>query len=68
MTAKRTRGKQAAAPAHDINTASGLIAHEIVQQYGDLAPSVNKIMGAGLTEEGQLDGDRRLPRRALHAG
>ena len=81
MTAKRTRGKQAATPAHDINTASGLIAHEIVQQYGDLAPSVNKIMGAGLTEEGQLtaiDAFRgalstpadpmRDPRNAIEAG
>lgn len=53
MATKRNT-KKAVAPTHDISTESGLIAHEILQQYGDLAPSVNKIMAAGLTEQGQL--------------
>lgn len=81
MTAKRTRGKQAAAPLHDVSTESGQIAQQIVDQFGDLAPSVNKIMTAELSEQGKLyaiDAFRgalasptdpmRDPRNAIEAG
>ena len=81
MTVKRTRGKQAATPLHDVSTESGQIAQEIVDQYGDLAPSVNKIMGAGLAEPGRLyaigafrgalaspSDPMRDPRNAIEAG
>lgn len=41
-------------PRHDRETPSGLIADDIVTEYRDLAPSVNRIMNAGLSEKGQL--------------
>jgi hypothetical protein len=36
------------------HTPSEFIAHEICVEYNDLLPSVNRIMNAGLTEEGAM--------------
>lgn len=36
------------------STASEVIAHDVIRQYNDLAPSVHRIMEADLTEAGRL--------------
>jgi hypothetical protein len=50
---KRTT-KKAAAVVPENQTPSDLVASAIVARFSDLAPSVNRIMQAGLDEAGQL--------------
>jgi hypothetical protein len=77
--AKRRIPKPASLP--EDHTASEAVAHSICTEYSDLAPSVNRIMNAGLHEAGQLhaitlfqtslemnDDPNRDPRIAIEAG
>ena len=78
---KRRTTKKAAAVLPENRTASEIVADTIVARYSDLAPSVTRIMEAGLGEAGQLhaitvfqeslgvDGDpMRYPKNAIEAG
>lgn len=78
---KRPSSKKPAAVVPENQTASEVVASEIVTRYRDLAPSVNRIMEAGLTEAGQLhaitlfqasldspDDPMRNPTNAIEAG
>jgi hypothetical protein len=80
MVAKKPT-RPVAASQYDNTTPSGAAADEILKQYGDLTPSVLRIMNAGLTELGQMHaieafrtalttpGDSmRDPRNAIAAG
>ncbi len=51
---KRRPTKKQAAAMPDNRTPSELVAATIVTRYSDLAPSVTRIMEAGLGEAGQL--------------
>ena len=48
------RGVKPGAPLPEDHTASEAVAYAIRQEFNDLAPSVNRIMNAGLHEEGAL--------------
>ena len=78
---KRRTTKKAAAVLPENRTPSQIVADTIVARYSDLAPSVSRIMEAGLSEAGQLhaitafqdslgvDGDpMRYPKNAIEAG
>jgi hypothetical protein len=51
---KRTTKKKSAPVAPENRTPSEIVADAIVTRYKDLAPSVRRIMEAGLGENGQL--------------
>jgi hypothetical protein len=50
----RPSKKKVAAAAPELRTPSEVVADAIVARYNDLAPSVSRIMQAGLEETGQL--------------
>lgn len=65
----------------DDHTPSEAVAHAIRSEFGDLTPSVNRIMDAGLDEDGTLvaitlfrdslgvlDDPNRIPANAIEAG
>jgi hypothetical protein len=51
---KSRPGKKAAAAAPELRTESEIVADAIVARYSDLAPSVRRIMQAGLGEAARL--------------
>ena len=51
---KRTTSKKAAVVLPENRTPSEIVAATILARYVDLAPSLNRIMDAGLGETGQL--------------
>jgi hypothetical protein len=53
-TTRRSNAKKQAAPLFANGTPSELVATAILSGHSDLMPSVMRIMGAGLGEEGQL--------------
>lgn len=53
-SAKQRSGKKAAATLPENRAESEIVADAILARYGDLAPSVRRIMQAGLDEAGQL--------------
>jgi len=78
---KRPSSKKPAAAVPENQTPSEVVAREIVTRYRDLAPSVTRIMEAGLPEPGQLhaitlfqasldapDDPMRNPINAIEAG
>lgn len=62
--AKRTTKKAAAVPPED-RTPSEVVAATILAGYSDLAPSVSRIMDAGLDEPGRLHAITRF-QESLH--
>jgi hypothetical protein len=56
MTApvKRASSKKAAVAVPENRTESEVVADALLTRYNDLAPSLNKIMDAGLSEAGRL--------------
>lgn len=54
MSAKRRPARSVAAPRCDGSTASGCVANQVLEEFRYLAPSVNRIMTAGLHERGQF--------------
>jgi hypothetical protein len=78
---KRPTTKKSAVVLPEDRTPSQVVAHTIVTGYSDLAPSVTRIMDAGLGEAGRLhaitlfqasldghDNPMRDPRNAIAAG
>lgn len=78
--AKRLADSKLAALAEN-HTPSEAAAHALIRQFGDLEPSVNRIMNSDLSEEGRLHavtlfqaslgvpGDpNRMPLNAIEAG
>jgi hypothetical protein len=51
---RQRSSKKPAATAPENRTESEIVADAIVARYTDLAPSVNRIMQAGLSEPGRL--------------
>jgi hypothetical protein len=51
---RRAPSKKAAASLPDRRTESEIVADALLTRYNDLAPSLNRIMGAGLGETGRL--------------
>jgi hypothetical protein len=51
---KGRSSKKAAAAVGEDRTASEVVADSVLARYSDLAPSVSRIMQAGLSETGQL--------------
>jgi hypothetical protein len=77
----KNRSKKAVSAVPELRTASEIVADTIVARYSDLAPSVNRIMQAGLEETGRLhaitlfeqslgvpDDPMRNPQNAIAAG
>ena len=52
--AKRAPSRKQAAPLPENRTESEIVADALLARYNDLAPSLNRIMGAGLGEPGRL--------------
>ena len=80
-TQKSSKSKKVAATQRENGTPSQLIADSILDAYADLAPSVNQIMEADVSDSGRLhaislfrdslgvDGDpMRNPVNAIEAG
>jgi hypothetical protein len=80
-TVKKASGRKSAARAPENRTESEIVAETILVRYGDLGPSVTRIMQAGLSEMGQLhaitvfqqslgvpDDPMRYPLNAIAAG
>ena len=78
---KSRSSRKIAAAAPEDRTASEVVADTVLARYSDLAPSVNRIMQAGLSEAGQLhaitvfhqslgvpDDPMRYPLNAIAAG
>jgi hypothetical protein len=80
-SAKQRSSKKVAALVPETRTESEMVADAIVARYSDLAPSVTRIMQAGLSETGRLhaitvfqgslgvpDDPMRNPQNAIAAG
>jgi hypothetical protein len=80
-TVKKASSRKIAAGAPENRTASEVVAETILARYGDLGPSVTRIMQAGLSEIEQLhaitvfqqslgvaDDPMRYPLNAIAAG
>ena len=77
----KNRSKKVVSAVPELRSASEIVADSIVARYSDLAPSVNRIMHAGLGEAGRLhaitlferslgvpDDPMRNPQNAIAAG
>jgi hypothetical protein len=77
----KNRSKKVVSAVPELRTPSEIVADTIVARYSDLAPSVNRIMQAGLGETGRLhaialferslgvpDDPMRNPQNAIAAG